>query len=404
MDWKPLIRLRIDEAWRFIIFVIKHFIDDDCTYRASALAFTTLLAIVPLMTVGLAIFSSLPVFQGFSVPVQNFIFENFVPATGKVVQSYISQFTTQASQLSVTGVVFLFVTAILLMVTIERAMNKIWHVSESRHGISAFLLYWAILSLAPLFLGLSLTASSYLFSLFLLQQYHAPSFFLRLLPFFFSLTGFTFLYVVVPNQPVKIRHGLIGALVATTLFESAKYAFAYYLGHYNTYELLYGAFASVPIFFIWIYWVWIITLLGAEICYALSVSHQRRIGTPIQGYLHALLWLHVLWLEQKKSGLGLSGLALTNSSDQPYEIDVADMLKIMEQLHLIHIGNDCLYYLSRDLSEVSLYWLSQKLPYRLPDNNELNSCPPGWQQVFKPGNAIIEQSLGMNISALFERY
>lgn len=403
MDWKKALRGRLDEGWRFIRFVITHFIEDDCPYRASALAFTTLLAIVPLMTVGLAILSSLPVFQGFREPLQNFIFENFVPATGKVVQNYIVQFATQASRLSVIGVVFLFVTAILLMVTIERAMNKIWHVNESRHGIAAFLLYWSILSLAPLFLGLSLTASSYLFSLLLLQHYQAPSFFLQILPFFFSLSGFTFLYVVVPNQPIKVRDGLAGGLVATLLFESAKHSFAYYLGHYNTYELLYGAFASVPIFFIWIYWVWIITLLGAEICYALSVSHQRRIGTPVKGFLHALLWLHELWYAQKTSGQGLNAVDLTNSSSLPYEVDVADMLNELENHNLIHPGLDNLYYLSRDLSEISLFWLSQHLPYPLPANDEMSACPSGWQDIFVRSNTSLQKSLGLTITTLFER-
>lgn len=185
MNWKEKVKTKFYSCDRFVRFVIQHFIQDDCTYIASALAFTSLLAVVPLMSVGLAIFSSFPVFQGLAEPVQNFIFDNFVPATGKIVQSYLQQFTSQVSKLSIWGVVFLIFTALLVMFTIERAMNKIWRVSSSRHGVSAFLLYWAIISLAPVLLGLSLAASSYLFSMPILADHRAPYTILHYSPFFF---------------------------------------------------------------------------------------------------------------------------------------------------------------------------------------------------------------------------
>ena len=272
----------------FISFVIHHYFEDDCSYRASALTFTSLLAIVPLVTVAFSIWSFFPAFENFSQPVQNFIFENFVPSTGKIVQNYLQQFATQISGLSALGVVFLFITAILLMITIEHSLNKIWRVHANRRGITAFLLFWAILSLAPVFIGLSLVASSVLFSLPYFLNHPVPSFFLSALPGLLSLIGFTFLYIVVPNCPVKFSHGLTGALVATLLFETAKIAFAWYISHYNSYELLYGAIASIPIFFVWVYWVWMITLIGAEVSYAMSVSHQYRTAekNPGQGLAH----------------------------------------------------------------------------------------------------------------------
>lgn len=276
MNLKHTLQNRFIRMKRFISFVINHYFEDDCSYRASALAFTSLLAIVPLLTVAFAIWSFFPAFQNFSQPVQNFIFENFVPATGKIVQNYLQQFATQISSLSVWSVCFLFVTAILLMVTIEHALNKIWRVHADRHGIAAFLLFWTILSLAPILLGLSLVASSVLFSLPYFLDHPIPSsILLGGLPGILSLAGFAFLYIVVPNCPVKFSHGLGGALVATLLFETAKIAFAYYIAHYNSYQLLYGAFATIPIFFVWIYWVWTITLIGAEVSYAMSVNHQK---------------------------------------------------------------------------------------------------------------------------------
>jgi membrane protein len=405
MDWKKKLINKIYEGARFVRFVAIHFINDDCPYRASALAFTSLLAVIPLMTIGFAILSSVPVFHELSGPVQDFIFENFVPATGKTIRSYLQQFASQVSNLSVWGVAILFVTALLVMVTIERAMNKIWRAPSSRHGVAAFLLYWAILSLGPVFLGLSLAASSYIFSLPFIHN-STPSILISCVPFLLSLTGFTFLYVVVPNCPVKFSHGLWGGVIAAILFESAKQAFVYYLSRYNSYQLLYGAFAIVPIFFIWVYWLWIITLLGAEISYAFSVHHQRRVGKPLDGFSHALLWLQQLWLRQKE-GKGVSLDELINATHHPFAIDINEMANTLTCKGFIHTTNDGLFMLSRDLRDLTLYDLSQELPYHLPTHSDLDELNDAamehWRLVFKKNNKGLQKSLTINLNELFSQ-
>lgn len=405
MNWKHKIINKLYEGARFVRFVALHFINDDCTYRASALAFTSLLAVIPLMTISFAILSSVPVFHELSGPVQDFIFENFVPATGKTIQEYLKQFALQVPNLSVWGVAILFISALLVMVTIEQAMNKIWRAPSSRHGVAAFLLYWAILSLGPVFIGLSLAASSYIFSLPFIHN-STPSILISFVPFLLSLTGFTFLYVVVPNCPVKFTHGLRGGLIAAILFESAKQAFAYYLSRYNSYQLLYGAFAIVPIFFIWVYWLWIITLLGAEISYAFSVHHQRRVGKPLDGFSHALLWLHQLWLHQKE-GKGVSLDELINATHHPFAIDINEMINTLTSKGFIHSTNDGLFMLSRDLRELTLYDLSQELPYHLPTSSDIehldDSPIDDWRVVFKKNNKGLQKSLTINLSELFSQ-
>ncbi len=145
---KNKISKKIQEINCFVRFVATHFIEDDCSYRASALAFTTILALVPLMSVSFFVLSAFPIFHHLDVPIQNFIFENFVPATGKIVQEYLQLFATQVTKLSIIGVVFLFLFTLLLLYTIETALNRIWHAESSRHGLTAFLLYWTIVSLA----------------------------------------------------------------------------------------------------------------------------------------------------------------------------------------------------------------------------------------------------------------
>jgi membrane protein len=291
-----------------------------------------------------------------------------------------------------------------VMFTIERAMNKIWRVAAPRHGATAFLLYWAILSLAPILLGLSLVASSYLFSIPLLVNHPAPSFIFHCAPFALSLVGFTLLYVIVPNCSVKIRHAFFGGLIATLLFEAAKEGFAYFLSRFNAYELLYGAFAAVPLFFIWVYWVWIITLLGAEISYAFSVHHQRRSGHSLDGFSHALLWLYELWIAQHK-GKGLTLNELVDTSSQPFAVDVDEMLNALIHQELIHATADDHYMLSRDLSQVSLYNLTQLLPYRLPTHLELqyskSFLAEQWRAMLKKNDEEVQKSLDINLEDLF---
>ncbi|BCA94496.1 UPF0761 membrane protein [Legionella antarctica] len=406
MEFKARIINQFYSCDRFFRFVIQHFIQDECAYIASALAFTSLLAVVPLMSVGFAIFSTFPVFHGLADPVQNFIFDNFVPSTGKIIQGYLQQFSSQVTKLSTWGLVFLIITALLVMFTIENAMNKIWRINNSRHGVPAFLLYWAILSLAPVMLGLSLVASSYLFSIPLLIDHHAPSFLLHLTPFLFSLVGFTFLYMIVPNCPVKFRHAFWGGLFAAVLFETAKKGFAYFLTRFDTYELLYGAFASVPIFFIWIYWVWLITLLGAEISYAFSVHHQRRGGKALDGFSHALLWLYHLWIVQQ-IGKGLTFNELIDSSSQPFSVDVDEMINALIYQELIHATAEGHYMLSRDLNQVTLYDLTQLLPYRLPTDLELqyskSSLAEQWRAAFRRNDEELQKSLSISLEELFKK-
>ena len=347
--------------------MLQNFIADECTNAASTLTFTSLLAIVPLMSVSFALLSSFPVFQDLSEPVQNYIFEHFVPATGKVVHQYLISFTKQVSKMSIWGGAFLFVTAVMVMVTIENAMNRIWKVRYQRYGTSAFLLYWAILSLAPVLLGLSFAASSYIFSLPMwngdLQV--NQNVLLKYSPFLISFLFFWFLYVVVPNCYVKIRHAAVGAFVASFLVEVAKKGFAWYLSTYDTYELLYGAFATVPIFFLWVYWAWIIILLGVEVAYALSATHHRRTGAQLDGLTHTIHWLGYLWQAQQK-GRGLSLESLIKRDNHAYEKRPELIIQALLDAKLITVVEDGKYMISRDLNGLTFDELRVLLPWRFP--------------------------------------
>lgn len=261
-------------------FVTTHFIADDCLSRASALTFTTLLAIVPLMYVSLSILSWFPFAKTFGMLIQNFIFKNFVPSTGKILQIQLASFAEQATTLPTWDILFLGGTALMLLLTIEQALNVIWRAPKARHNLHALVLYCSILCIAPLLIGMSLALSSYLFSLPLLNASITPWFVTKMIPFLFSFLSFTFLYAVLPNCPVSIWDASIGGVFVAIVFELAKYIFALYLFYFQSYDRLYGAFAVIPMFFIWLYLVWVLTLLGAEISYAMGQKAYQFTDSP----------------------------------------------------------------------------------------------------------------------------
>ncbi len=256
-------------CFRLLRWVVQRFREDRCTRVAGALSFTTLLALVPLTAVMFAIFSRFEIFESWMTTVQEFIYGNFVPASGEVVSRYLQKFAANAGKLTAWGLLFLFLTSLMLMATIERVFNDIWHVPHTRKRLHRYLGYGALLVLGPMLIGISLSSTSYLISLPLFAR-NAPLgdlkvFLLAAAPVTFEWLAFWALYVVVPNYHVRLRHGLIGSLITTVAFEIAKRGFAFFVTHFANYKAIYGAVAALPVFLIWIYLSWTIILLGAVV-------------------------------------------------------------------------------------------------------------------------------------------
>lgn len=274
-------------CFRLLRWVVQRFREDRCTRVAGALSFTTLLALVPLTAVTFAIFSRFEVFESWMTMAQEFIYGNFVPAAGEVVSRYLQKFAANAGKLTIWGLLFLFLTSLMLMATIERVFNDIWHVPHTRKRLHRYLSYGALLVLGPMLIGISLWSTSYLISLPLFSR-GAPLgglkvFLLAAAPMIFEWLAFWALYVVVPNHRVRLRHGLIGSLFATVIFEIAKRGFAFFVTHFANYKAIYGAIAALPVFLIWIYLSWTIILAGAVMTATLpewrrpqAVRHWRR--------------------------------------------------------------------------------------------------------------------------------
>ncbi len=251
---------------RFIINLVADFLDHGCQKSAAALTYMTLFAIVPLLTVMYSMFSVIPAFDGVADRLQDLIFTNFVPEAGQSVQDYLAGFSRQARTLTGVGVVILLVTAYLMLTNIEKTFNDIWGVARPRRGLSSFLLYWAVLSIGPLLLGAGLAVSTYLFSLRITVADHDAlglgTALFGLLPLLTTSAAFTLLFIAVPNCRVPAKYGLIGGITTACLFELLKYLFGLVMANSN-FQLIYGAFAAVPLFLLWVNLVWTVILAGA---------------------------------------------------------------------------------------------------------------------------------------------
>jgi membrane protein len=248
------------------------------TTLAGNLAYVSLLSLVPLVAVVFALFAAFPMFADISVQLRHFVFSNFMPATGDIIQRYIEQFVANSNKMTVVGACGLIVTALLLMYAVDSALNTIWRSTRTRPKIYSFAVYWMILTLGPLLAGASLAISSYLLSLRWVTGFNSViDDMLRIFPLLLSWLSFWLLYSIVPTTRVPVRDALIGSLVAAVLFELGKKGFALYITMFPSYQLIYGVLAVIPILFVWVYWTWCIVLLGAEITVTLGDYRKLRI-------------------------------------------------------------------------------------------------------------------------------
>jgi membrane protein len=364
----------------FVRTLIQQFQANQGILNAAALTYTTLFAVVPLMTVSYSMLAAVPNFRGVGEQLQGWIFENFVPATGEVVQDYLATFSSQAQSLTVIGIVFLAVTSIMMMKNIEAAFNRIWRVTEPRKGLSSFLLYWAVLSLGPILIGLGLLLTSYIASLPFISsatEMVGRARLLSLLPPFFSALAFMLLYAAVPNCRVPLRSAAVGGLFAAILFELAKRGFVQFVTLSPSYQLIYGAFAAVPLFLLWIYISWTIILLGAELTRLLTVSHVNKYRSNEPHFYTILAVLQRLWVAQQ-DGETLPDQLLLQEVPGLDQGRWDDYVQLLMKTGLMRRTEGGQYLLSRDLSRYTLLQLQRELPWPLPDPVPEQDEP--WQQ------------------------
>ncbi len=247
----------------------ERFRDDHLGLTASSLTFTTTIALVPIITVALAVFTAFPMFAKFQDVLQKWLIQSLVPDNiARQVLGYLTQFSGKASKLGVAGVAVLLGTALALIFTIDRTLNNIWRVRKPRPFAQRVLIYWAAITLGPLLLGVSLTITSYVLSASKGVVGAMPggvALLLDILQFLLVGAGMAAMFRYVPNTHVRWGHAWIGGLFVSAGMEVAKKVLALYLSKVPTYSVVYGAFATVPILLIWIYVAWVIVLLGAAL-------------------------------------------------------------------------------------------------------------------------------------------
>ena len=321
---------QLRQLGRFLAHVLRRFDQDRCLQIASSLTFTTLLALVPLATIVLTLISSFPIVSGLGEHLHAFLLANMLPEkAGKVVAGYIEQFSGRAGRLTALGTGVLAVTACMMMFTMEHAFNSIWRVSRPRPLAQRILVYWAALTLGPILIGASLSITSYLVGASLgitLETPLAGTAILWVVPFLLTWAAFTLLYYVVPNRAVRRRHALIGGLVAAIFFELMKRSFALYVAQISTYTLVYGAFAVFPIFLLWIYFSWVVVVIGALIA-ALAPDYAVMRESPgrTQGVGFGDALAALLVLARAQQGPGLLGLR-TIAQGASLTVDQAEQL------------------------------------------------------------------------------
>ena len=264
--------------YKFSRYVLRRFVTRRGIQSASALAYTTLLSIVPLVGVLFSFFGDLPVFSDISESIWGFVFANFVPEFGRTIQGYLIEFSLNASHMTHAGIVVLIVIALLMMWGIESAINQAWHVPISRNPVKRFSIYLAVLTLGPVLLGIGLYTTSYLLALPLIRDVDASLMLrarlLTVMPFLTTTLAFALLYNLVPYCRVNRNHALVGGVFAAVCFEVAKYGFGVYVKSVPSYEIIYGALAIIPMFLLWIYLSWVIVILGAQVACSLSENFR----------------------------------------------------------------------------------------------------------------------------------
>jgi len=255
----------------------QRFNQNKLTQAAGYLTYSTMLAIVPLIMVVFSIFSAFPVFNEVTGALKEFIFTNFAPSASDMVGQYIDEFVNNSKKMSAVGIISLIVVALMLINSIDRTLNSIWHDTETRPIFTSFAIYWLILTLGPLLVGVSIAASTYVKAMF--ESAANFSFGLKLLsfvPFLSTWFIFTLIYMVVPNKKVSIKHSAAGALIAAVFFTLGKQAFAWYIVTFPSYQLIYGAMATLPIMLLWIQLSWTFVLLGAQLAAVLAEVRSKK--------------------------------------------------------------------------------------------------------------------------------
>ena len=356
-------------------YATRRFADQHGLQAAAALTFTTLLAVVPLLAITLGVFSAFPAFSALHGYFEEELFANLVPQVGEQAWLYLASFARNTAKLTTVGMVALAVSAVMLLMTIQSTLNRIFAVRHQRALILRVLVFWSLLTLGPVLLALALSLTSDLAQVaratvsdagLATGDFETRAGWPRhVLAIGLEILAFTGLYVIVPNRPVPWRDGLIGGLLAVLLLEVLTRVFALYFMIFPAYQTIYGALATIPIFLIWLYACWTVILIGAV--FAASFSDwwaQRRVDRDDRGddslaatLRPALLILACLRAQSQIGG----GFPSDGLAGRVGFSDFSDIIAQLIAAGYVEMSEDQSLVLARDPTSASLYDLYRDL-------------------------------------------
>jgi len=388
---------------RLAAHVWRHFGEDRLFDEAASLSYTSLLSMVPLLAVVFGVASAFPVFQEWGELLKTFVFTNFVPASGDQIQAYLSGFLESVGKLTLTGTLVLIITALFLMVRIERAFNLIWRVPAARSIRNRVVMYWAVLTLGPMALGAAIALSAQPVFEQLAVGVYTQSNWRAFGVFSLSWLAFTLMFLLVPNRRVHFTHALVGALLSAILFGLARRAFVAFVAN-ASFNVIYGALAAIPIFLFWIYIVWIVILLGASLAASLTTFNDRKVdwGWPRKWeFLLAYRLVGYLWKAQTK-GRALPVESLLDSLEGATEPVLANQLGFLVDVGIVTRNENGNWLLCRDLDTVSLMDLYRAGEYYLPvaESMEIPSKSE-WDTAFFSAVSPRELNMQQSLKAMY---
>ena len=398
------------EAFSFPLFTWRRFSADSGLRIAASLSYTSLLALVPLIAIGVAAMSAFPVFENARGSLGAVALDYVAPHTGELVQGYVETFVSNTAQLTAIGVVGLAVTAVMLLANIEGAFNLIWRVHHGRPIVTRLIAYWTVVTIGPLLLGTGLSLSTFFFAAanwagIDLQAGFGREFIRQGLPVLLAAGAFAVLYLALPHRRVDWRHALGGGVFAAILFEGLKRGFGYYVGNVRTFDAVYGTLSALPLFLIWMYLAWVVVLVGAVAAAAWPdwrVNRKRAavVAVPREAkFLACLRVIERLWLAGREG-------QLLQETDLAFDGDALEpALKLLLDARFIARTDTDRLALIRDLDTVSVQYV-----YRLAGlGSDSSSLPTGetfhWRDRLNDMVAAANQgertALALPIKALF---
>ena len=410
---KLMDKLPFKESYWFklMMFVGKRFEADRCRDKAGSLTYTTMLSLVPILTVFLVILSSIPALSSIRAQIQQTVYSNLLPSSSSQVTQYLNDFAEKSANLTAIGVIFLFITTVMTLSTIAQSFNQVWRVKRPRGGVVGFMRYWTIISLGPILLGAAFALSSTLTSIELLNRNVAGysidwGVWVKLFSTLLTLLGFTFLYWLIPNCKVPVRYAAIAGVVTGLLFEFLKAGFGFAMGNFTSYDQVYGAFAALPVFLLWIYLSWNLILLGVELSYALTVFHssETRPHHPVLGLMSILQ----LFYDRHNAGAAVSDLDAMQVLGRGEVERWTEYEEILHDNDLIQTTENGDYILAKNLSQIDFWSFYQSLPYPLPRRADFLSVEQkdGWARLLGPqiieSDDLLSAKLSIPMSKIFE--